>query len=60
LRTVIRNTTINRTSFNGPGGINARANRDELAAGQERHFGATPQQASREREATVFAPRSVQ
>jgi hypothetical protein len=45
---VIHTTVINRTSFNGPGGINARPNRDEMAAGNERHFGATPQQASHE------------
>jgi hypothetical protein len=50
-RTVIHNTTINRTSFNGPGGINARPSREELAAQNERHFGATPQQASHERAA---------
>ncbi len=48
-RTVIHNTTINRTSFNGPGGINARPGREEQAAAGERHFGATPQQASHER-----------
>jgi WXXGXW repeat (2 copies) len=48
-RTVIHNTTINRTSFNGPGGINARPSREEQAAAGERHFGATSQQASHER-----------
>lgn len=50
-RTVIHTTVINRTSFNGPGGINARPNRAEQVATGERHFGATPQQASHERAA---------
>ena len=48
-RTVIRNTTIvNRTSYNGPGGINARASHEEMAAQREQHFGATSEQMSHE------------
>ena len=46
-RTVIRNTTvINRTSFNGPGGINARASGQEQAAMREQHVQATQEQMS--------------
>ncbi len=33
-----------RASFNGPGGIRARANRMQLQAARERRFGATPEQ----------------
>ena len=48
-RTVIRNTTvINRTSFNGPGGINARPNGQEMAAMRESHVQATSEQMSHE------------
>ena len=44
-RTVINNTTIvNRASFNGPGGINAQANREELAAAREQRYQATQNQ----------------
>jgi hypothetical protein len=52
-RTVFRNTTvINRTSFNGPGGINTHATREEIAVQRERHFGPTPEQASHEHTAS--------
>ena len=52
-RTVIRNTTVvNRTSFNGPGGIDARPNREQLAAQREQHIEATPRQISHERSAS--------
>src|SRR6202041_1007802 len=48
-RTVIRNTTvINRTSFNGPGGINARPSGQEQAAMREQHVQATSEQMSHE------------
>ena len=47
--TVIRNTTvINRASFNGPNGINARANGQEMAAMREQHVQATSEQMSHE------------
>jgi WXXGXW repeat (2 copies) len=52
-RTVIHTTVINRTSFNGPGGINARATREEMAAQREQHFGPTSVQASHERLAST-------
>jgi hypothetical protein len=49
-RTVIHNTTIvNRTSFNGPGGLGARPNAQEAAAMRAQHFQATAAQASHER-----------
>ena len=49
-RTVIHNTTvINRTSFNGEGGIRAEANEQERAAMREQHEGATGNQLSHER-----------
>jgi WXXGXW repeat (2 copies) len=48
-RTVIRNTTvINRTSFNGPNGINARPNGQETAAMREQHVQPTSEQMSHE------------
>src|ERR1700677_112851 len=34
----INNTTINRVSFNGPGGVQARATPGQLAAEKERHL----------------------
>jgi hypothetical protein len=49
-RTVINNN-VNRTSFNGAGGIAARPTAGELAAGREQHIAATPVQASHERAA---------
>ena len=48
-RTVIRNTTVvNRTSFNGPNGINARPNGQEQAAMRESHIQPTSEQVSHE------------
>ncbi|MGC2398271.1 MAG: YXWGXW repeat-containing protein [Acidobacteriaceae bacterium] len=48
-RTVIHNTTvINRTSFNGAGGINARPNAQESAAMHDSHFQPTAEQTSHE------------
>jgi hypothetical protein len=48
-RTVIHNTTvINRTSFNGPNGINARPGPQEQAAMREQHVQATSEQMSHE------------
>jgi hypothetical protein len=48
-RTVIRNTTvINRTSYNGPNGINARPGPQEQAAMREQHVQATNEQMSHE------------
>jgi len=47
--TVINNTTIvNRTSFNGPGGINARASVEEERASHESHLQATSVQMQHE------------
>lgn len=44
-RTVIRNTTVvNRYSFNGPGGVNARPSADEQRWSHEQHFQRTPDQ----------------
>jgi len=43
-RTVIRNVTVNRYSFNGPGGANRRPNAGEEAAMRERHINATSRQ----------------
>jgi hypothetical protein len=48
-RTVIHETVINRTSFNGPGGINARANAQEEAAMRGQRFQPTAAQESHER-----------
>lgn len=46
-RTVIHNTTvINRASFNGRGGIDARPTREDEMAMHERHFARTPNQVS--------------
>jgi hypothetical protein len=46
---VIHNTTvINRTSFNGPGGVNARPNGQEMAAMHDQHVQATSEQMSHE------------
>lgn len=48
-RTVIRNTTIvNRTSFNGPGGLMARPGAQEQLAMREQHFQPTANQLSHE------------
>lgn len=48
-RTVIRNNVANRTSFNGPGGINARATAQQQAAFRERRSGPTSSQLSHQR-----------
>jgi hypothetical protein len=46
-RTVINNTTIvNRTSFNGPGGVTARPTAQEQVAMREQHFQPTQDQVS--------------
>jgi hypothetical protein len=46
-KTVIVNNTTNRTSFNGgPGGVRARPNSAEMAAGRESHFRPTTTQVS--------------
>jgi YXWGXW repeat-containing protein len=48
-RTVVNNYNVNRVSYNGgPGGIQARANSEQLAAERERHVGATSQQVRNE------------
>jgi hypothetical protein len=52
-RTVIHNTVINRTSFNGPGGLQARATPGEMAAAREQHFQATSEQQNHERTAST-------
>lgn len=52
-RTVIRNTTVvNRASFNGPGGIQARPTPEQRAYMNERHFGPTTAQFSHDRAAS--------
>ena len=43
-RTVINNITINRYSFNGPGGVTRRATAEELAVTRERHVEAVDAQ----------------
>jgi hypothetical protein len=46
---IVNNTTVNRTSFSGgPGGINARPTREEMAARRENHFQPTTMQTSHE------------
>jgi len=45
-RTVIRNVSNNRTSFNGPGGINAKPRPQDRAVMNERHINPTSQQIS--------------
>jgi hypothetical protein len=53
-RTVIRNNTfVNRASFNGPGGINARPTRQEQSYARDQHFQATSAQTSHERSASL-------
>jgi hypothetical protein len=51
-RTVIRNRTVNRASFNGPGGINARPTAREISYSREQHVQATSAQMSHERMAS--------
>jgi len=43
-RTVINNVTINRASFNGPGGVRRAPTRTELAIAREPHFMPSPDQ----------------
>jgi len=43
---VINNTTVNRYSFNGPGGINRRPNAAEESASREQHVAPTAEQRS--------------
>lgn len=51
-RTVIRNTTVvNRASYNGPGGLQARPTSEQRTYMNERHFGATSDQFSHQRTA---------
>src|SRR5215469_8480060 len=52
-KTVINNTTIvnNHYSFNGQGGVTARATPDELSAEREHHFEQTSNQSSHEQAA---------
>jgi hypothetical protein len=48
-RTVVNNSTMTRTSFNGgPGGVSARASAQEEAAAHEEHVQATSEQMSHE------------
>jgi len=49
-RTVV-NTTVSRSSFNGPGGVNARPRPEEQAAMRERHIQPTPSQLSHQQAA---------
>jgi hypothetical protein len=51
-RTVIRETSGARASFNGEGGVNARATAAEEAAAHERHTEATSEQISHEHAAS--------
>ena len=53
-RTVVRNVTVNRVSYNGgTGGITARANREEMAAEREHHVAATSMQTQHEHSAST-------
>jgi len=53
-RTVIRNETVSRVSFNGgAGGINARPTAAEVQAEHEHHFAATAMQTRQEHEAST-------
>ncbi len=54
-KTVINNTTVvnNHYSFNGQGGVTARASAAELSAEREHHFEPTANQASHEQAARV-------
>jgi hypothetical protein len=51
-RTVIRNVNVNRVSFNGPGGLQARPSPEEQRAMHEQHVGATPNQLSHQQAAS--------
>jgi len=51
---IVNNRTVNRTSFSGgPGGINARPTREEMAASHENHIHPTSMQASHEHMAST-------
>jgi WXXGXW repeat (2 copies) len=43
-RTVIRDVHVNRVSYNGRGGMEARPNREEVRYDHERHYDRTPMQ----------------
>ena len=47
-RTVVNNVTVNRVSFNGPGGVNARPTPQETIAEREQHVNRTAVQQSHE------------
>jgi hypothetical protein len=51
-RTVINNTVVNRTSFNGPGGVLARASPEQEMASREQHFEATQNQMAHQQAAS--------
>ena len=50
-RTVIRNETVNRVSFNGPGGIDRRPTADEEATAREQRLEPTQEQRTHEENA---------
>ena len=52
-RTVINNTTINRVSFNGEGGVRAEPSAEERGYMHEQHFGRTQDQISHQGAARV-------
>lgn len=52
-RTVVNNRTVNRTSFNGPGGINERPNAAEQSAERESHVQATSEQQTHQQSAST-------
>ena len=47
-RTIVNNITVNRTSFNGPGGVNVRPTPQESAAEREEHINRTAIQTNHE------------
>ena len=51
-RTVIVNNRVNRTSFNGPGGVNAKPRPEDMAAMKEQHVPATANQMQHEQHAS--------
>ncbi len=52
-RSVVNNTTVNRTSFNGPGGISAQPNAEERTAMNEQHMNATSEQQTHQQSAST-------
>ena len=52
-RTVINNTNVNRTSFNGPNGIHEEPNAEERTAMNEQHMQATTEQMNHEHSASA-------